>query len=91
MAGRIEVVGVFAHLSLGALLAAVTGKYVLVVIEIVVIVLVEEGFGHIYVWIYLFCLKSKGLSETTAPYVGLTECLPHWCALRFYSMEGARQ
>lgn len=55
MAGRIEVVGVLVHFFLGALLTAVPGENVLVVIKVVVVVLVEESFGHIYFFkIYLF-------------------------------------
>lgn len=51
MSGRVEVVGVLVDLLLGALLAAVSREDVLVVVEVVVVVLVKEGFGHIYVWI----------------------------------------
>lgn len=47
MAVRVEVVGVLVHFLLSALLAAVAGEDVLVVVEVVVIVLVEEGFRHI--------------------------------------------
>lgn len=49
MAGRVEVVRVLAYLSLRALLAAVSGEDVFVLFKVVVIVLVKEGFGHIYV------------------------------------------
>lgn len=51
MAGRIEVVGVLAHLFLRALLAAVSRENVLVVVKVVVVVLVEESLGHIYFWL----------------------------------------
>lgn len=48
MAGRVEVVGVLVDLLLGPLFAAVSGENVLVVVEVVVVVLVKESFGHIY-------------------------------------------
>lgn len=48
MSGRVEVVGVHAGLLLAALLAAVPGEDVLVVVEVVVVVLVKESLGHIY-------------------------------------------
>lgn len=51
VARGVEVVGVLVDLLLGALLAAVSREDVLVVVEVVVVVLVKEGFGHIYVWI----------------------------------------
>lgn len=49
MAVRVEVVCVLVHFLLGALLAAVPRENVLVVVKVVVIVLVEESFRHIYV------------------------------------------
>lgn len=42
MAGRVEMVCVYAGLLLGALLAAVTGEDVFVVFEVVVVIFVEE-------------------------------------------------
>lgn len=53
MSGRVEVVGVLVDLLLGALLAAVPGEDVLVVVEVVVVVLVKESFGHIYALIFV--------------------------------------
>lgn len=60
MAGRVEVVGVLVDLLLGALLAAVSGEDVLVVVEVVVVVLVKESFGHIYVWIFVNIIEITG-------------------------------
>lgn len=48
MAVRVEVVGVLVYFLLGALLAAVAGEDVLVVVKVVVVVLVKESFGHIF-------------------------------------------
>lgn len=63
MSGRIEVVGVFADLLLGALLAAVSRENVFVVVKVVVVVLVKESFGHVNEFCILF-VKFAG-EETT--------------------------
>lgn len=47
VAGGVEMVGVLVHFLLGALLSTVSGKNVLVVIEVVIIVFVKESLGHI--------------------------------------------
>lgn len=79
MAGRIEVVGVLVDLLLSPLLAAVSREDVLVVVEVVVVVLVKEGFGHIYVWIFINIIEitekfAAVVTDNVVPEFVFTEC-----------------
>lgn len=83
MAGRVEVVSVLVDLLLGALLAAVSGEDVLVVVEVVVVVLVKEGFGHIYVWRFVNIIEITGnfvavATDNVTQVLVFTECSMKW-------------
>lgn len=75
MSGGVEVVGVLVHLLLGALLAAVAGEDVLVVVKVVVVVLVKESFGHIYVFILV------NIDHRNIVFVAVTTLLTIWFLL----------
>lgn len=60
VAARVEVVGMLLRLLLRALLAAVAGVEVLVMVEIVMFVLIEVALGHLDVFVEEQLVDGRG-------------------------------